>query len=102
MTNNGTDLIAGEPRALLIESLRNLDMSEERDGMRHMSGTVDLCVVRALMRVEAQLLLEDADSPEVGHVLGRSAEQRRADAFVALVAALADGAAAGATAPAPV
>ncbi|WP_338049694.1 DUF222 domain-containing protein [Ruania rhizosphaerae] len=96
MANNQTDLIAGKPRALLIESLRNLELGEERDGMRALSGNVDYCVVRALARIEAQLLLEDADSPDADRLIERTTEQRRADAFVALVAALADGVPAGA------
>jgi hypothetical protein len=40
--------------------------------------------VRALMRIEAELLLHDADLVDASGIEPRTSEQRRADAFVAL------------------
>ena len=44
-----------------------------------MAGTVDGHVVRALMRLEAQLLLEDADTLAAGGTVDRTPGQRGAD-----------------------
>jgi hypothetical protein len=47
-------------------------------------------LLRALIRVEAELLAEDADQIGRSDAAPRTAEQRRADALVALALRLAD------------
>lgn len=71
------DLVAGEPRDLLIQGLAGLKIRQRPDGMASVSGEVSNPVVRALMRVEAQLLLDDADAMVPSY---RSTERRRSGA----------------------
>ncbi|MGH9025766.1 MAG: DUF222 domain-containing protein [Acidimicrobiia bacterium] len=87
-------LVAGEPVELLVEALVRIDFTEEPDGMVH--GTVrlepelGLPFFRALMRAEAELLLQDANALGQAHDEKRTDDQRRADAFVALALRVVD------------
>jgi hypothetical protein len=82
-------LLAGEPRDLLTKALSAMPWKRGSDGMLHCSVTLvpELGgpLLRALMRVEAELLAHDADRLEITGEACRSPEQRRADALVALV-----------------
>jgi hypothetical protein len=61
-------------------------MTVDADGMCHASFTLtpeDGAPLKwALMRAEAELLREDADSLGAGHFKGRMQEQRSADALL--------------------
>jgi hypothetical protein len=98
MDGTGADvsrLVAGEPVGILAEALSRLQPVPSDDGMVHfeleLEGALGAPLARALMRVEAELLTNDAErivagSPEEG----RTPEQRRADALVALVLRVGD------------
>ena len=64
------------------------DMKLESDGLFHAQGQLEPDrgnpLRRALMRVEAELLGEDADAIGTAHEEERSHEQRAADALVRL------------------
>lgn len=83
--------VAGEPLRKLIPALREIrDGSRfDGDGRLHIHcevvSEIGTPFARALMRVEAELLLEDADCLGAADVEDRTPEQRRADALVALV-----------------
>jgi hypothetical protein len=87
-------LVAGERVDVLIQALREVEFTEDPDGMMH--GTVrlepdlGLPFFRALMRVEAELLLQDANTLGRAHDENRTDDQRRADAFVALALRVVD------------
>jgi hypothetical protein len=90
MTRNCKSTIYGEriedllPALLAITDAMTLD-----DGMYRASFTLDqkhgVPLRRALMRVEAELLIEDANSFGCQKFEYRTYEQRAADAFVRLV-----------------
>jgi hypothetical protein len=67
-------------------------MTTDADGMCHASFTLTpedgAPLQRALMRVEAELLIEDAHSIDSLHPQDRTPGQRRADALVRLVQAI--------------
>ncbi len=67
-------------------------MTIDADGMCHASFTLTpedgAPLKRALMRVEAELLIEDAESIGDRHHLNRTHGQRAADALVRLVQAI--------------
>jgi hypothetical protein len=92
MDDYGADLVAGERRDHLIAALLEAKLSPAADGMVRL--TMDLPVncplTRALMRVEAELILMDADAMAHGHFEHRTSDQRRADAFMALALRAAD------------
>jgi hypothetical protein len=90
MIDNDPTLVGGEPCLVLADSLASLKLGKERNGMVPLKGTVNQHVVRAFMRFEAKLLLEDADSLAAGDAVDRTPAQRRADAFVALMKAVAE------------
>lgn len=82
--------VAGEDLGVLVEAFQRIKLREAPDGM--FKGTFRLPAalgdpfVRALQRVEAELLLEDADMIGVTPYCDRRTEaQRRADAMVLLV-----------------
>lgn len=83
-------LVAGEPANALARALIECQTETTVDGRVHvdlqLAGVMAAPLARALLRVEAELLVHDAAkiSP-VALVPDRSAAQRRADAFVALV-----------------
>ena len=67
-------------------------MTTDADGMCHASFTLTpkdgAPFLRALMRVEAELLIEDADSIGCRHAQDRTQEQRAADALLLLFQAV--------------
>jgi hypothetical protein len=76
------------PALLTIKDAMTIDA----DGMYSASFTLKpedaVPLRRALMRVEAELLIEDADSIGCQHHQDRTHEQRAADALVRLVQAI--------------
>lgn len=81
-------LVAGEPADRIMAVLARSQRGRSDDGMATISLTVEpheVFVFRALMRLEAELLLEDADSLRSGHDDLRTTGQRGADAFALLV-----------------
>lgn len=100
--------VAGEQVDLLVEALRQIDFETEPDGMIHCR--IDLPprlgdpLMRATMRVEAELLLADARVYCADDHEARSPDGRRLDAFVLLtrrvVAAVTNGPSRGRARPA--
>jgi hypothetical protein len=83
-------MIAGEELETLLQLFPYLEKAKERDGMigitaNNVPQEVMVPFLRALMRTEARLLREDADSIYDDGWEKRTPEQRRADAFVDLV-----------------
>ena len=87
-------MVAGEPIDVLVKALASFEWRKTAKGMTRFTSLLDrdlgLPLLRALMRVEAELLAHDADllgrsEPEI-----RTTDQRRADALVALVLRIAD------------
>jgi hypothetical protein len=83
------ELVAGEPVRALMEALVQCMPTQIDDGWYRIDVELDAPtgdpLARALMRVEAEMLLHDADS--IGSGAGgrlRDPDQRRADAFVEL------------------
>ena len=80
--------VAGEPLDTLIEALQQVDLKPARNGMTSFSMRLEPRLAtpffRALMRVEAELLLVDADRLGQEDHEHRTYEQRAADAFVVL------------------
>ncbi len=85
MTTRNRDSVAGEPIDDLQEDLRGLRTGPPRRGMTTLRGVVGPSVVRALMRLEAELLIADAGALAAGATLDRTDGQRRADAFMLLI-----------------
>jgi len=87
-------LVAGEHAETLLEALHEIRWSTLPNGA--MSGTVHLeprlgdPFARALMRVQAELLLHDADTYPQEEADVRTHEQRAADALVALALRVSD------------
>jgi hypothetical protein len=92
MNDYGADLVAGERRDELIAALLEARLSPATGGVVRLN--IDLpenCpLIRALMRVEAELILMDADAMARGRFAPRTSDQRRADAFMALALRAAD------------
>jgi hypothetical protein len=90
MTRNCKSSIYGERIEDLLPALLSIAnaMTIDGDGMCRASFTFDLKdwvpLRRALMRVEAELLIEDADSIGCQKFEDRTHEQRAADALVRL------------------
>jgi hypothetical protein len=88
------DVVYGERIGDLFPAMFALrdSMKVGRDGRCHMSATFDADVGsplrRALMRAEAELLLEDAATVGTPQNMDRTHEQRSADALVRLARAL--------------
>lgn len=82
-------LVAGEPVSELVRAFLEFEMSERADGRYHIDADLGPDVaapfVRALMRVEAELLLEDADAWGTEQYKDRTPPQRSADALVELI-----------------
>ena len=89
-----TGIVAGEPAEQLLEILLTFSFTDTCDGMMKVGGAVSredgACLMRAIMRVEAELLLQDAARLTDACAEPRTATQRRADAFVALALRVAD------------
>jgi hypothetical protein len=87
-------LVAGERAATLLEALLQIKMKRRRNGMMGFDAIFEpglgLPLARALMRVEAELLLQDADSYGRPGTEVRTYEQRAAAAFVALTLRVTD------------
>ena len=88
--------VAGERLDTLIEALQQIQLKDARGGMTSMSLRLEARLghpfCRALMRVQAELLLKDADRLGLEDWEDRTHEQRAADAFVALALRVADAA----------
>jgi hypothetical protein len=86
--------VAGESAQLLLEALLRMDQRKGRDGMVHGSWRLEprlgIPLVRALMRIEAELLLGDADAYGSAQCEERTQPRRAADAFVTLTLRLGD------------
>ncbi len=86
--------VAGEPLDTLIEALLHVELKPSRNGMTRFSMRLEPRLAtpffRALMRVEAELLLDDADRLGQQDEETRTYEQRAADAFVALALRIGD------------
>ncbi|MBF6211231.1 hypothetical protein IU433_06735 [Nocardia puris] len=84
-----SDLVAGESRADLLLALSYVSTEAGPDGEYIVNGNLPPEVappfIRAVMRVEAELLLHDAELVTVDNEEPRTPEERRTDAFVALV-----------------
>ena len=81
--------MAGEPVTELIRAFLQFERAEQPDGMYQIDARLEPDVAaplaRALMRVEAELLLRDADAWGTDGYEDRTSPQRCADAFVELV-----------------
>ncbi|MCP2277447.1 hypothetical protein ACFYT3_09030 [Nocardia amikacinitolerans] len=84
-----SDLVAGERRADLLRALSYVSTESGPDGEYIVNGDLPPEVappfIRAIMRVEAELLLHDAELVTVDNEEPRTPDERRTDAFVALV-----------------
>lgn len=90
----GTAFVAGERVDQLQEILREVQFTQVHGGgvriNAHLTHADGACLMRAIMRVEAELLLHDADQVTAEVSEPRTAAKRRADAFVALALRVAD------------
>ncbi len=87
-------LVCDEPLHLLLDSLRRFAIRPSGiDGMVEWGGRLPdaqaTAILRAVMRVEAELLREDADHLTDGAEEPRSQSARRADALVLLAGRIA-------------
>ncbi len=94
-----TVTVEGEPILDLFEVLRRFELDDvDDDGMIHLEAEYPSDVGqpfhRALMRVEAELLIADADSLGSDGYAERTDEQRRYDALMELVRRMGDAASA--------
>ena len=94
MTAPRDKTVAGEPLALLVQALAALTLEEQPGGWAKVHGAIPpepgAAMHRAIMRIEAELILEDADSVEVAGSDARTPPQRRHDAFVELARRVVD------------
>ncbi|MBL1072777.1 hypothetical protein JK358_00040 [Nocardia sp. 2] len=85
----GSDLVAGETRADLLRALSYVSTEDAPDGGFIVNGDLPPDVappfVRAIMRIEAELLLQDAEMVNIDHGEPRTPEERRTDALIALL-----------------
>lgn len=88
------DLVAGERREDLLRALSYVSTESRADGSYVVNGDLPPEVappfIRAIMRVEAELLLHDAEFVTVEEGEPRTPEERRADAFLALALRVTD------------
>lgn len=82
--------IAGEALEDLIAVMRNVQLGDQEDGLTEASLVLNdaeaVILHRALMRVEAELLLADADRLDEASLTSlRTPTQRRHDAFMVIV-----------------
>jgi hypothetical protein len=88
-------LVAGEPIEVLIRAFDRFKIAKKPYRITHVRARLEprlgVPFFRALMRVEAELLLQDADSLGTPTHEKRTPEQRRADALVALARLIAGG-----------
>jgi hypothetical protein len=87
-------LVAGEPIGARLRAFGELSLRRNPNGGYRVSARFDrefgAPLLRALMRVEAELLTEDADLIGKADTQLRTPEERRADALVALSLRVAD------------
>lgn len=89
--------VAGERVGDLVRMLTQILVDEpDSDGCYrvcfHFKNEEGAPFVRALMRIEAELLLHDANLVDANQIEPRTPEQRRADALVALALRVQDAA----------
>ena len=82
--------VAGEALDDIIAVMGNVELGDQQDGLTEISMRLNdaeaVILRRAMMRVEAELLLADADNLDVGSVETlRTPTQRRHDAFMLIV-----------------
>lgn len=86
--------VAGEPADTLLMALARIDWKDEPDGMTSGSFVLEPALgrplIRALMRIEAELLEQDANTFGQPDVEERTHEQRAVDALVALALRVTD------------
>ena len=86
--------VSGEPIDLLSEAVARFEYAQGRDGMVHLELRLEPRLgdplLRALMRIEAELLLEDADRFGNPDEEPRTHAQRGADALVLLTERMAN------------
>ena len=86
--------VAGEPLALLLQALAALTLEEQPGGWAKVHGEIPSApgdaMHRAIMRIEAELILEAADSVGVAGREERTPPRRRHDAFVELARRVVD------------
>ncbi|OBI49945.1 hypothetical protein A5707_15835 [Mycobacterium kyorinense] len=89
-----TDRVGGEPRELLLRAIACITITRDRGGGGILSGKLPQELAepftRALMRIEAELLLHDADLFTATSGETRTQSERRADAFTAMILRLDD------------
>ncbi|WP_067704379.1 hypothetical protein [Nocardia jejuensis] len=86
--DEGSDLVAGEPRADLVRALSYVSTEDTPDGYivnGDLPPDIAPAFIRAIMRIEAELLLNDAELVTVEHGEPRTPEERRTDALIALL-----------------
>ncbi|WP_405486607.1 hypothetical protein [Nocardia sp. NBC_00511] len=87
--SESSDLVAGELRADLLRALSYVSTEDTPDGGYIVNGDLPPEVappfIRAIMRIEAELLLQDAELVTVEHGEPRTPEERRTDALIALL-----------------
>ncbi len=90
MTNKSRDLIAGEPVHLLLRAIKRVGETAAKsgDGTFALDAALGLKLaqplVRALMRIESELLLQDANAFRGRAPTTRSPDDRSVDAIVEL------------------
>ncbi|ONM47586.1 DUF222 domain-containing protein [Nocardia donostiensis] len=89
-----SDTVAGERRDDLLRALSYVSTESRDDGSYIVNGDLPPEVappfIRAIMRVEAELLLHDAEFVTIDEGEPRTPEERRADAFLALALRVTD------------
>lgn len=88
MTTTPVLTLVGEPLPLLLRALAGITLEHMPNGWARVGGEMapepGAAFLRALMRLEAELLLEEADDLVAGGGETRTPEQRRHDAFAEL------------------
>jgi Domain of unknown function (DUF222) len=86
--------VAGEPAAALFEIIRKLPLQRQPSGRWSIDHTMPpaegAMLARAIMRIEAELMMSDADQVGRDESSARTPDERRADALVALVLRVCD------------
>jgi hypothetical protein len=94
MTARRDHTVASEPLALLLQALGALTIEEQPGGWAKVHGEISpepaAALHRALMRIEAEMILEDADTLDLVVRDERTPPQRRHDAFVELARRVVD------------
>lgn len=88
MMHDEARFVAGESLEAVARALIKLKLGREPDGTASFSGSFQpeegAPLFAALMRIEAELLADDADEVSSGRWNPRTTTQRRADALVEL------------------